>query len=87
MNDRLRLAEAYYAVANDLRIQGERMLEMAEVLDRNGSMLCEQNMRETPLVQGCHRAHPHENMDAECERLTELARGAHPSPTVREPRP
>lgn len=26
------------------------------------------------LSRGCHRSHPHENMDAECELLTEIAR-------------
>jgi len=29
---------------------------------------------EPALVVGCHRSHPHENMDAECQRLTEIAR-------------
>jgi hypothetical protein len=31
----------------------------------------------SPVVDGpsgCHRSHPHENMSAECERLTEIAR-------------
>jgi hypothetical protein len=26
------------------------------------------------LAKGCHRSHPHEDMDAECERLTRVAR-------------
>lgn len=26
------------------------------------------------LAVGCHRSHPHENMDAGCQRLTEIAR-------------
>lgn len=26
--------------------------------------------------QGCMRSHPHENMNAECERLTEVARSS-----------
>lgn len=29
---------------------------------------------DTQLPQGCHRSHPHENMDAQCERLTVIAR-------------
>jgi len=28
----------------------------------------------TTLAKGCHRSHPHENMDAECIRKTEQAR-------------
>ncbi|SRR6266705_7071743 len=30
----------------------------------------------TPLADGCHRSHPHEDMNAECQRLTEVARTA-----------
>jgi hypothetical protein len=28
------------------------------------------------LAKGCHRSHPHEDMDAGCQRLTEIAREA-----------
>lgn len=28
------------------------------------------------LPSGCHRSHPHEDMNAECERLTEIARSS-----------
>lgn len=30
--------------------------------------------KEPELPQGCHRSHPHEDMDAGCKRLTEIAR-------------
>ena len=29
---------------------------------------------QSPLATGCHRSHPHEDMSAECERLTAIAR-------------
>lgn len=31
---------------------------------------------QTTLAMGCHRSHPHEDMDAGCQRLTEMARAA-----------
>src|SRR5690606_31033999 len=30
--------------------------------------------RSVTLPAGCHRSHPHEDMNAECERKTEMAR-------------
>lgn len=46
MDNRLKMAEAYYAVANDMKFQGERMLEIANVLGTMADSLCEANMRE-----------------------------------------
>lgn len=70
-----RLAEAYYAVARDLQAHGQKMLETAEMLGTFADRLCEAHMRNKPMPQ-CTRSHPHENMDAECERLTNLARAS-----------
>lgn len=74
MDERLKLAEAYYMVASDLQRQAECILNMAKNLDRMADRMCEDNIRER---SGCRRSHPHENMSAECERLTEIARNAH----------
>ena len=44
---------------------------------------------QSDLARGCHRSHPHDDMDAGCERLTELAREANRAanqPTTRRHR-
>ena len=40
------LVEAYYAVAESLRQQGERMLETADSLARAADAMCEARIRE-----------------------------------------
>ena len=75
MENKLSLAEAYYAVANDLHHQGRNYLEMAEKCGRIADALCEANMREkAKQPEPCTRSHPHENMSLDCARLTEIAR-------------
>lgn len=79
MDERLKLAEAYYAVAQDLQDHGRQMLETANMLGTMADRICEASMR--AKQPGCTRSHPHENMSAECERLTEVAKGAHSAST------
>jgi hypothetical protein len=38
-----------------------------------------------PLDKGCHRSHPHEDMDAGCQRLTEIAREANLRSNMKAP--
>jgi hypothetical protein len=71
VSELLKLAEAYYAVSADLKRQAEKWLVQSQEMGFIADRICEENMR-----QGCTRSHPHENMNAECERLTEVARNA-----------
>lgn len=45
MNDRIELAEKYYAVAQHLETQAQMMLETAKYLNSVADKLCEENMR------------------------------------------
>jgi hypothetical protein len=45
-NERLKLAESYYTVARDLMARGERLLEVAEMLNGLADQLCERNISE-----------------------------------------
>lgn len=47
MDDRLKLAEAYYATARDLQTQGQYYIQVAQMLNAIGDRLSETNMRET----------------------------------------
>lgn len=46
MQNKLELANKYYAVAADVREQAEFLAAMADTLDSYADRLCEQNMRE-----------------------------------------
>lgn len=46
MDERLKLAEAYYAVARDMQAQGERCLSYAKELGAIADRICEQNIAE-----------------------------------------
>lgn len=46
MDERLKLAESYYAVARDLQAQGQRMLDTADMLGATADRICEARMRE-----------------------------------------
>ena len=46
MDERLKLAEAYYQVAADLRDNGRRMIDTADLLSSTADRMCEANMRE-----------------------------------------
>jgi hypothetical protein len=46
MTDRLKLAEAYYAVASDLRRNAEWMLMTAVNLEKSADGMCEENIAE-----------------------------------------
>lgn len=73
------LIEAYYTVASSLQQSANEQLRIAEMLNRHADRMCEERVRQMP--QGCTRSHPHEEMNAECERLTEIARsGVNGSP-------
>lgn len=48
MSDKLKLAEAYYMVADHKAGSARRALEIAENLRQCADLLCEQNMRENP---------------------------------------
>lgn len=69
MDEHLKLAEAYYAVANDLRCNAHVMNNMADQLFDAADRMCEKNIKRI-----CTRSHPHENMNAECARQTEATR-------------
>lgn len=45
MTELLKLAEAYYTVAADLRRQANQILATAALLDTSASRMCEENMR------------------------------------------
>jgi len=75
MDDQLKRAEAYYLVAAELRTNAERMIETSFMLSEMADRICEANMRNKPMPQ-CTRSHPHENMNDECDRLTNLARAS-----------
>lgn len=64
------LIEAYYAVANHLQEQAASKNKIADMLGKMADAMSEQRMREV----GCTRSHPHEDMNPECEKLTEIAR-------------
>lgn len=45
MSDLLQLADMYYAVARDLQGQGQRLIEMADMLGKMADQMSEENMR------------------------------------------
>lgn len=45
MSELLKMAESYYAVANDLKAQGQRLMEIADLVGRMADSMCEENMR------------------------------------------
>lgn len=45
MNELLKLAESYYAVASDLRHRAESTLATAVSLEKMADAICEENMR------------------------------------------
>jgi hypothetical protein len=52
VNDALKLAEAYYAVAADLRSSAQWMLQTATQLEIVADGMCEQSMREQQPISG-----------------------------------
>lgn len=52
MSEKLDLANKYYEVARDLRVQERYYRDTAVTLERIADLLCEQNMRETAPETG-----------------------------------
>ena len=48
MDEQLKLAEAYYAVAQHLQREGERLLDIAHLLGITADKMCEERMRQNP---------------------------------------
>lgn len=45
-DERLKLAQSYYDVASDLAARGQRLLEVAEMLNCVADQMCEKNISE-----------------------------------------